>query len=395
MSQGSAKRWAWTIWVLAAACTGLALTLNWLARTAPAAATDRLTEVALALIFLVFATVGCVLVARQPHHPVGWLFVAAGGAAVVDSAALAYARYGLPDLAGSLVAAWLSQWVWVPAVGILSTFLLLLFPDGHLVSPRWRVVAWLCGAAVAANAVARAIAPGGLANFPQTANPLGLGDPGGTLGSLVHQNAGDFVVLLLTLASVASLVVRYRHAGVTERLQLKWFLSAAALLGAGVVAVGVTNGGPLGWAIWIVGVTALPLAAGVAILRYHLYDIDRLISKTLVYGLLTVVLGGLYGAFVLVGEAVFSSFAGQSSLAVTVSTLLVAALFLPARGRVQRLVDRRFYRRRYDAQLTLQAFGARLRQQVELEVLAHELHTAVTQTVQPAHQMLWLRDRSR
>jgi hypothetical protein len=196
-----------------------------------------------------------------------------------------------------------------------------------------------------------------------------------------------------------SLIVRFRRSGPAQREQLKWVMFTAGLVLVMFPAAALTyDTTPLLVAVTAVGsacaATLIPISTGIAILRYRLYDIDRLISKTLVYGSLTVVLGAAYVGLVLAGQAVFSSFAGGSDLAIAVSTLVVAALFLPVRSRVQRFVDRRFYRRRYDAERTLEAFGARLREEVELETLTSELRHAVEETMQPAHVSLWLRQEA-
>jgi hypothetical protein len=353
------------------------------------------SDVVLPLAFLSFTTVGALLAARRPRNAVGWIFLASGLLIVLDSFLLAYAGYGgegrAEPLAGATTAAWLSQWIWTPAVALLGSFLLLLFPDGRLLSRRWRPVLWVAATLTTCTAAVRALAPGELQNLPGVANPYGVGDVGGTLDAVVRHNVGELLSLLVTLVAIASLTLRFRRGTAVEREQLKWFLYAASLLGLGIIVMALTNGGSAGWAVWLAAVFALPIATGIAILRYRLYDIDRVISKTVVYVALTVVLGTAYVGLVLGGQAVFSSFAGGSNLAVAVSTLVVAALFLPVRSRVQRFVDRRFYRRRYDAQRTLEGFGARLREQVDLQTLQAELVGVVGDTMQPAHASLWLR----
>ena len=190
------------------------------------------------------------------------------------------------------------------------------------------------------------------------------------------------------LAGVASLVVRYRAARGVERQQLKWVALAGPFALLGWTLAGILDGSDL---LFIPPFIAIPVAAGIAILRYQLFDVDRLINRTLVYGALTVLLGGAYVGLVLLGQSLSSSFVGGGNLAIAVSTLLVAALFLPLRSRIQRFVDRRFYRRRYDAQRTLEGFGARLREQVELEALRTDLGTVVAETMQPTHVAVWLR----
>ena len=222
-------------------------------------------------------------------------------------------------------------------------------------------------------------------------NPFGLGRPGGLLDDLVGSGVLDELTLALVIASILAFAVRFRRARGVQRLQLKWFLAATTLFGVGSAAIASTNGGTVGWVIWSAGAMAMPVAVGIAILRYRLYDIDRVVSRTLTYGALMVILGAAYAGLVLAGQRVFSSFAGGSNLAVAVSTLVVAALFLPLRSRVQRIVDRRFNRHRYDARRTLETFGSRLREQVDLDELAAELRTVVAETMQPAHVSFWHR----
>ena len=350
--------------------------------------------------FLSFTSVGALLAAKRSRNAIGWLFLASGLLIVVNSFATAYGRYGDSTeggrLHGTIVAAWISQWAWGPAVTLLGTFLLLLFPTGRLLTRRWRFVAWLAVVAILVDTPLRMFKPGELQNLAHVKNPLGIGRTGELFDTLADQQVGSWLGLAATGCAMVCLVLRFRRAESVERQQLKWFLAAAAFLFVGFVLVVLTYGtGIVGWLVWLVGVVALPVATAIAILRYRLYEIDRIISRTLVYALLTVVLAGSYVGLVLGGQALFSPFAGGSNLAIAVSTLVVAALFLPVRSRVQRFVDRRFYRRRYDAQRTLEAFGSRLREQVDLQTLVGELRSAVDETMQPAHVALWLRGGER
>jgi hypothetical protein len=272
--------------------------------------------------------------------------------------------------------------------------LLLLFPDGRPPSPRWRPVLWLVLGTAVLGSVHVALKPGTLnTEMLPAANPAGIESLSGLFDVVNGVLIVPFAVALIL--SAASVIVRFRRSRGEERLQMKWLAFAAGLLIAAFL-VGIlvlvsfgyedAGGGLVGAALAVV-----PVAIGIAILRYRLYEIDRVISRTLVYGLLTVVLGGAYAGLVLAGQWAFSSFAGGSDLAIAVSTLVVAALFLPLRRRIQGVVDRRFYRRRYDAQRTLDAFGSRLREQVELGALAADLRGVVDETMQPAHVSLWLR----
>ncbi len=362
-------RIAWGLWGVCAVLTVVGVVLL--------AASGSTSDAALPVLFLAFTTVGALLAAKRPENAIGWIFLGCGTAIVLNSVALGYAQGGIDgstvDRPGAVGAAWLSQWIWSPAVGVLACFLLLLFPTGHLLSRRWLIVAWLAAAATAIDAAGRALAPGPLQDFPGIENPLGIGRVGGTFDTLVKQQAGSILILLVSAASLVSLALRFHRARSVEREQLKWFLMAAALLCLGFVVLAVTNGGSIGWIVWLAGILALPIATAIAILRYRLYDIDRLISRTLSYALLTGLLVGVFVGLVLLTTRVLPF---SSPVGVAASTLAAAALFSPLRERLQRLVDRRFNRARYDAEATVAAFGARLRDAVDPETVLSELAAA-------------------
>jgi hypothetical protein len=381
-------------WALLAAALGCltAVVVLW-AATAFELDSD---EFPLVLVALSFAVVGAVVAAGAPRNSIGWLLLAIGlGLALLGlTQALVEVELASP---GSVPAA--SAFAWLsPNIGFAALLaimaLLPRLPSGTFLSRRWRVIDLL---AVAAFVTGSAVSfePGPIADYPEFDNPLGI--PGfDTVNALVEPIA---LVLLLALlaASLASVVVRFRKARGIERLQLKWVglsIAVTVVLWLAALAFSFSDSDSLIWVVWSLSLCTVPVSIGVAVLRYRLYDIDRVISKTLVYGSLTVLLGAAYAGLVLAGQALFSSFAGGSDLAIAVSTLVVAALFLPARSRVQRLVDRRFYRRRYDAQRTLEAFGARLREQVDLETLQAELRGVVADAMQPAHVSLWRREVS-
>jgi hypothetical protein len=330
---------------------------------------------------LAFATVGALVASRRPRNPIGWLLLLAGLSYVVGGVSV--------DSAGS-VAAWVGAWVWMAGIGPVATFGLLLFPTGHLPSQRWRPVAWLAGAGLGMLLLGLATDPGNVQDSGVD-NPFGL-DSIAWLPSVLTA-AGGVALIAALIGSVASVFARYRGGRAEERQQLKWLAYSAALILAGVLAslpieaAGGADADNLSNAITSVTIASLPVAMGIAILRHRLYDVDLVIRRTLVYAVLTATLGGAYLALVLlVGLAV-----GHSGLAVAVSTLAVAALFRPALARIQGVVDRRFYRRRYDAARTLEAFGAHLRDEVDLETLTSELQGVVAETVQPAHVSVWLR----
>jgi hypothetical protein len=274
----------------------------------------------------------------------------------------------------------------MPFILIPCTFVLLLFPDGHLLSQRWRWVAWCAGAGIAGVFITTGITPGPLEDQPTIDNPFGIDT------ALIDPLTGLSVLLLAIgmVGSAASAVIRFRRAHGERRQQMKW-LALAGTVVAITVPVSVVGSD----ALWgdaavniacMVAVLGLPIAAGIAILRHRLYDIDVVINRTLVYGALTATLGAAYLVLVLL----ISLAVGRSGLAVAVSTLAVAALFGPARARIQAGVDRRFYRRRYDAARTLQRFGSRLRDELDLDAVQGELVGVIQQTVQPEHVTLWL-----
>jgi hypothetical protein len=341
--------------------------------------------------------VGALLALRRPRHPVGWLLLALGLSVLAAGVTTGYAGYGLLVRGEPLWAADYAAWwddagfvVWPALLG----FILLLTPTGSLPSPRWRWWARVAATAPVVWLVAAALQPRPL-NPPWQAvtSPLAVPALAGLAGYASW--LGLLVVGLALLVGAASLIVRFRRARGAERQQLRWVAFAAALSALGVVAVGaVVPVAPQPGAELIVGVlfaaclALLPLATGVAILRYRLYDLDRIISRTLAYGLLTVLLGGAYAGVVL---GLGQRFGQDSSLVVAGATLAVAAAFQPARRRIQQAVDRRFNRRQNDAAETIQAFSARLRDQVDLDTLSAELLAVVEETMQPTQASLWLR----
>ncbi len=342
------------------------------------------------------ATVGAVLASRRPRHPVGWLLLAFALSLVVTGAAAQYLAHGLLARPEALPAARYAA-LYYPATVftalILLGFVLLLTPTGSLPSPRWRRWAGAIVAVPVALLVVVTLAPGSVDPYYQAVGgPFDFRGLGGVV--LVANQVALAVTTLAVVVAAGSLVVRFRRARGIERQQLRWVALAAALMvlaAAGVLAglaVGATA--VLTWAA-SVGVVGLPVAIGAAVLRYRLYDLDRIISRALAYGLLTVLLGGCYAGVVLgLGQLLGRS----SSLVVASATLAVAGVFQPARRRVQAAVDRRFNRRRYDAAQTIQAFSARLRQQVDLDALTAELLAVVDQTMQPTQVSLWLRHSS-
>jgi hypothetical protein len=344
-------------------------------------------------IVIVFSVIGTLIASRQPRNPIGWILCGVGLAAALGTFSHGYAEHWLdggggPDLLGKSAAEY-GEVSWIPLVLPCATFLLLLFPDGRLLSPRWRWIARAAAVGIVFGFVGSVLIPGKIPDYPEVINPYGLrslSDPMQALG---------FAALAIALVgSPLSLIQRFRRADVDERQQIKWLALAGAVA---VVTLVVATAGydALGQVVpniaILLSVLGLPLATGVAILRYRLYDIDVVINRTLVYGALTATLAATYLGSVLLLQLALEGLTAGSSLAVAVSTLGVAALFRPARARFQATVDRRFYRRKYDAQRTLEAFSARLRDQVDLGMLNSELSSVVRDTLQPAHVSLWLR----
>jgi hypothetical protein len=372
---------------LAAVCllTGHALSLataGLAASSAPATA-----------IVAAFGVLGVLITSRQPRNAIGWLFCGVAVTGSLMSLARGLAELwldgnGVPDWIGE-TAAWYGDISWILVILPAATFLLLLFPDGRLPSPRWRAVAWCAGAGIALLFAGDAFGAGRLADYPELENPYGV-------DSSALDAVMAFAALALAVAIVGSplsLVLRFRRAGRVERQQIKWLALAGAVAAVTfVIALA-------GYDLWtsevadgaiMLSVLMIPVAAGVAILRHRLYDIDVVINRTLVYGALTATLAGAYLGSVLLLQLALSPLTEDSGLAIAGSTLAVAALFRPARARIQEAVDRRFYRRRYDAARTLEGFGLRLREEVDLETLGGELRAVVADTMQPAHVSLWL-----
>jgi hypothetical protein len=357
------------------------------------------SSVAGAVFILTFATTGALVASRHPANPVGWvlclsaLSFATGGACVEISDNHGGGQGQLPP-GLETAAAWVGTWVWMIGVGLAATYLLLLFPDGRLPSPRWRPVAWLAGGSLAVTVVSLALTPGRIEDT-SVSNPIGV--PAEVLLRALTM-VGLAGILVSVLASCASLVARYRSTGWEQRQQLKWVAYCLPLvllwLGASLLVESTQSGETaveIANTLTSVGLTVVPVAIAVAMLRHRLYDIDVVINRTLVYASLTGLLAVVYLASVLVLQVVLSPLTQTSDLAVAASTLAAAAAFRPARSRIQAAVNRRFFRRRYDAARTVASFTTRLRDQVDVDAVGSDLRTVVADTVSPAHVSLWLR----
>jgi hypothetical protein len=386
-------RVAWSMLAIFVVCLAIAVALqvvNGSFQRAPG------VNLGLYLAFTAFMVVGAVIVAHRPGNAVGWLFSAVGLLSITGVLAMEYAGYAYitrpGSLPGAVVAAWYQQW-WSWMLIVVFVFTLLLFPTGRLLTARWRSVAVALAAVTAGMVVLNALQP--TLTLPDTGytvgNPIGLAAArdlqDGAVGAVLVG-----LLLICTGAAMLSVVLRFRRSQGVERQQLKWFSYAAVL--AVLVELALDNVPAVRFLAVPFGlvIALIPTAAGIAILRYRLYDIDRLINRTLVYGLLTVLLAGVYVGLVLVLGQLFGGLSAEPpSWAVAGATLAVAALFQPARHRIQQAVDRRFNRAKYNAATTIEAYSVRLREEVDLDTLSTELLAVVDQTMEPTRISLWLR----
>jgi hypothetical protein len=413
----SARASAWLAWSLAGLTLVMfvaAIPLWFLARGAdlPSSWSADLGVGSLAGggLFLAFPLVGALIASKRPKNAVGWLCLAVGLLWMLLGILEYYAYYGAAtpgSVPFPIAMAGISDWMWVPAMGLLGTYLLLLFPDGRLPSRRWRPLAWLSGAVILLLSACVMLAPGRLGNLAGVRKPFGI-------EGADWLAAGAWVLLPLLpvcmLASALSLVLRYRHSRGDERQQIKWIAFAASVVVvlyaiAMVVSFAFpeeswTTAGSVWWLnlltyAVLASFTLVPIAVGIAVLKYRLYEIDLLINRALVYGSLSAMLALVYVGGVVGLQALLRALTGQeSTLAVVASTLAIAALFSPLRRWVQTFVDRRFYRRKYDAAKTLSAFNARLREETDLNALSADLVGVARDAVQPEHASLWLRPDS-
>jgi hypothetical protein len=395
MSGGKAAWSAWGIWALNVFATVLTLLLA--ALNEPTSSLRN--TVFISLVILAFSTVGALIWSRRPENPIGWLFCSGAFCWILGELALEYGVYALITAPDTLPAGTWATWFggWARGIGwfLIVGFLLLLFPNGRLPSPRWRPVLWGAVGYVGFFTVVTLLSP--VSNDTRLAfarNPLGLEiEIINFLLELVY-----LTIPLLLVAGAAAVAVRFRRSRGDERQQLKWFAYAVGVmvvlfvLWFSLALVGLVVADALVFTVPLMG---LPIAVGVAILRYRLYDIDVIINRTLVYSSLTTLLVATYFGVVVLLQGTFRALTGQESqLAIVASTLLIAALFVPLRRQVQSFIDRRFYRKKYDAVRTLQVFSTKLREKTDLDTLDAELLGVVRETVQPAHASLWLRPAS-
>ena len=341
------------------------------------------------------ALVGAVVVSRRPRNPVGWFFLGSSMSLTLAEFTSEYALYGLRTEPGSLffarAMAWPQTWLWVPGIALSLIFLPLYFPNGRLLSRRWRWVVRIATACCVYSAVVAALLMDKADSEAGIANPLQIAASGPVVRVL--EGSIEFVLLAVLLAAAASLVIRFWRSRGEERQQMKWLTYVAALM---PVLILLTRWFPA--ADYVTGAVfaSVPVVVGVAVLKYRLYDVDLIINRTLVYGLLTVSLVLVYAGSVVMLRGLLFGFTGRSShLVVVASTLAVAALFGPLRRRIQAVIDHRFYRRKYDAARTLDAFGLRLRDGTDLGALSADLVSVVRETMLPARVSLWLRSPGR
>jgi MFS family permease len=411
MSADAARRVAWAVFAVALGLLLADVALAWQTRNIDAqsglggSAGNAALGLAFALVMLAFPIAGILIASRRPETPIGWLLLAIGvGWGIANES---YSDYGLLLHPGSLPGAALigivGSVMWAPTIGLTGTYLLLLFPDGRLPGRRWRIVGYVSVLGIVVGTGALLVTPGPMTSggYRHSENPLGIAALHG-----VTQIA-QFALVVIPLgmvASAASLVVRFRRAGLVERQQIKWLATAATVVAATYLVVmpvsALVNASwsaapgwiQVGQAVALLSFGLIPTAIAIAVLRHGLYTIDVIVRKTLVYAALVACLALLYAASVYTIDSAVRTISGASgTLAVSLSTLVAVIAFQPLRSRIQRAVDRRFYRARYDAIQILESFGGRLRDHVDLETLREEVLEVVTETLHPTHVALWLR----
>src|SRR5215211_2638875 len=407
MGYRAAALLAWSVWALCVALLALTALLDYYTPLSPIKGNENVSQF-IAVPLLVYVTVGAFVASRRPGNLVGWMLCAIGFVLVAEGFGLAYADYALlaragSALPGSVYMICISQsLVALPALILVFTMLILLFPDGHLPDRSLRAVPWVAVGGGTVSALWAVTAEDAFGRY-SVRNPLHVG---GILGDVVDGfgRLGAAALLVSLVVAIIAVFVRLGDAEGVERQRLKWFAYAAAVL-LGSIFIGLPFvwflppwiGFPLGVAVF----SAIPVAVGVAVLRYRLYDIDRIINRTLVYGALTALLAAGYFVTIValqgIGNVVyqvpFRALTGQESqLATIAATLAIAALFTPLRRRLQSFIDKRFYRSKYDTRKTLDAFSAQLRNESDLEALSEDLVGVVKETMQPAHVSLWLRE---
>jgi hypothetical protein len=401
MSRSVAVWLAWSVFALSLVLTALGLLFLALNRSHPGGPTYEFAFQGTVMV-AACSSVGVLIASRRPAHPIGWLFSALGLSSGVQLFCGEYAIYALAVERGALlpggqVSVWITCWMWVPT-NVLVGFVALLFPNGKLPSPRWRAIGWLNGFMAVAGSLAAAFLPGPSPFIAAIDNPFGV-EGLRDIKDLIDGSLEALSYGVLGVAGLVSIYVRYRRGLGAERQQIKWLAYAGTVLLTGTI---LSYAGPeslsgswlrqVGFALQVIGLVGLPVAIGIAIFKYRLYEIDLIINRTLVYGSLTATLVALYFGGTVLLQRFFVALTGEkSTLVVVASTLVIAALFNPLRRRIQAFIDRRFYRSKYDAAKTLETFSAKLKDETDLDSLSEDLVGVVTETMQPAYVSLWLR----
>jgi hypothetical protein len=395
MSHRIVRQLGWVLWLLDAAVIVAGIIM--FARTPGSNENGAMIGTfAMVIAFFTFPTMGALIIWQRPGNTVGWIFCFIGLGTAFTSFSAAFVQHalgkhtdtsfivGLVDVLGNTV--------WPLNLG-MATFLLFLFPTGRLPSPRWRFVFWLDVAVVALAALMGLFQPGYLESRNRVWNPLGIA--GGTQFFDIVNIIGGPVFVFCALASVAAIIMRYAKSHDIQRQQIKWFALGTAAMVAILIPsfIVIPEQDTLSNITFALGIVMLPIGAGIGVLRYRLFDIDVIINRALVYGLLTAILAGVYFVGV-VGVQTLLRISQSQPIVIVVTTLLIAALFQPLRRWVQGFIDRRFYRSRYDTRKTLDQFGASLRSEVELAHLTNSLLQTVEQTMHPAHVSLWMREKA-
>ena len=404
MGRRAAAWLAWSLVVLSVALIVGGFLLSQAVSTAVSGSavggeTDDSSVVTDLVTLLVFSVVGAIIASRQPRNAIGWIFCGVGVTLGLNSFAGDYADFWLASGFGNTgfgeSAAWLSSWLWSLLLYVPTSSVLLLFPDGRLPSPRWRPVAWGVALGAACGVAGLALKAGSLVDFPQISNPYGVDGP--VVG--IVWVVGSIVAAGSMVASAVSLIVRLRRTRGEQRQQIKWLAygGAVSVFAIGVGALAIPWSVPTSILIMSLALLGLPVFTGIAMVKHRLYDIDVVINLTLVYAILSATLAAVYFGGIVVLQSVFTALTGQEKLpqiAIVASTLAIAALFAPLRRQIQSFIDRRFYRKKYDARKTLDEFSAALRNETDLAALSDDLLGVVRETVQPAHVTLWLRPRA-
>ena len=409
MSTRPATRLAWSIWVFSALFGATALVIISLGVSAGLSFLEFGAAFNAAAIAASFSTVGALVASRRPNNPIGWIMCAGGLGVALGSLTDTYAVYALfgslkEPMRGAALSAWVS--LWTTTAGIQSfALLLLLFPNGRLPSNRWWPVVWLIVLVLVTESMSSALLTERFVGYSDISNPFHIAtlDP---LRDVYASYAQAPLSILAVLLPTIALVARYWRSRGVERQQLKWFVSSGALVALGSILISLVLVVfdeesfrsqillTILFPLTTLALCGIPISVGVAILRYRLYEIDLLINRTLVYAVLTAMLVAVYFGGVAITQAMWRALVGQqeqSQFAVVVSTLVIAALFTPLRQIVQSFIDRLFYRRKYDARKSLEAFSAKLRQETDLDALSADLVGVVEETMQPAIVSLWLR----